>query len=107
MNRRVRTAEAVHPGPPFDFQGGPPKTTSRPAVFCEVVRRSTPILYCCDSRQKREKENNVFNKKRMRNQGGPPDHPRCETGAVRRFAVVHPESRRMDRVDHPSAEVTL
>jgi len=43
----------------------------------------------------------------MRNQGGPPDHPRRETRPVVRFPVVHPESRRMDRVDHPSAEVTL
>jgi hypothetical protein len=103
----VRTPENVHPRPINGSEGGRAKTARRRAVFSTAVRASTPILYCCDSRQKSRSEHNVFNKERMRNQGGRLDAPTRDRSAVQRFSPVHPRYRRLDGMDERSGEVTL
>jgi hypothetical protein len=103
----VRTPENVHPRPINHFEGGRAKTARRSAVLSTLVRASTPILYCCDSRQECESEHNVFNKERIRNQGGRLDAPCRESPTVQRFSPVHPRNRRLDGMDERSGEVTL
>lgn len=106
MNRRDRKPRVVHPGPPSKTKGGPPKTARRDRDFCLVVRRSTPILYCCDSRQKRKQKENCLIQYRYEigvDRRTTPAFSRRRTGIF----LVHPENRRVDRVDHPLKGVPL
>lgn len=105
--RNVRTASYVHPRPPDIFEGGRRETAGRGGICLTLVRASTPILYCSDSRQEGENEHNVFSIERMWNRGGRLDAATCETATVKRFSPVHPGSRRVDEGGHDSGEVTL
>lgn len=101
-----QNSRVVQGGPPTPTYGVDHENRSTAREKSQLVQWSTPISYCCLSRQEEPANQNcsiVY-----RNEIGVDSRTTSRLCRPRpAVSVVHPFCRRVDQVDHSSGEVTL